>query len=236
MGGGQESVPRGGDDPLMSRRAEAEGDVHRGQPGTDEEHRLLGTEFGERARRPGVFDPPATGATQRDRPARWGRARGEDHAVAGHDGATVQHHRHARAVPNHVGHPGPDMVDRPEHRAKVLAVPGPREERPGVRVGQPMGPLHEVVGLVGEGAHAARPDIQQVSDVGGSVGDAAPECSAWLDDDHPHRHRRLTEEVDRSQRTGCTTPDDADGFGAGTHGSDTIPSYPIGKACTRRSG
>ena len=72
---------------------------------------------------------------------------------------------------------------------------------------RPPGPVEQVGGCVGEGAHVPRADVEQVTLVVGAVGDAASDDPAgFVDHDFQRRVVRAHEQVDRRQHaTGAAT-------------------------------
>lgn len=101
-----------------------------------------------------------------------------------------------------------DVLDRPQQGAEVLGVPGAGKERLAVSAGAFLCPYCEVVGLVGQGAHAAGPDVERVGEVGGAVGDALTEFGPRFDDDDAHGYG--PEDMNRGQNPRRAPADDGD--------------------------
>ena len=74
-------------------------------------------------------------------------------------------------------------------------------------------PLDEVAGLVGQRAHAAGRDVEEVPAVGGRVGDAATRLGPRVDQHEVQRAvgpHGAVDQVDRGQRAGRAGADDGD--------------------------
>ena len=197
-------------DLTVARLVQAEGGVDRGETGSDEEDGVLRAECGERTRCPRVIDPPGASPTEGPRPRRGGRSRGEDDPVERPSAVVGQGDLDLGTLRGHADGTGREVFDRFEQGAQVLAVPCPGHERVAVEPAAPTGPRHEVVGRVGQGAHAAGTDVEEVARVVRAVGDPSAQLGSGLDDDDSDGNGCIPHEVDGSQYPGCPSTDHAD--------------------------
>jgi len=67
-----------------------------------------------------------------------------------------------------------------------------------------------MIRLVGEGAHIAGADVQQMIGTAGEVGDSAPDLRAFLDQGDAQLAGRIAQQMTREQRAAGAAADDND--------------------------
>ena len=203
--------------------------IDHGQPGADQQHRRLRIEPGEGLRRPRIGVVMGGRVVVRE-------VAGREHGNVDLVGAAAAH-LHAQAVG-----PLPERHRLVRHQEEVAAVAGlpdlvaeqildvgavepARHELVGaapvglggaLRLGVVAQPVREMVGLVGERAHAAGADVEEVIGIARRVGQPAAELGVLLDEvdaaarqeapQQLHRQQRAAEprSYDRNARTGCS--------------------------------
>ncbi len=218
----QAAAGQGIDAAAMAGIEQGDDAVHHGQPGADQQHRRLRIQVRRRPRIPGIAEIMRRGVLVRENCRRPGRPRRL------HSGGRCRPPRPARRGPvrSPWPRPGPDAgCGRGRSaRSRCPADPGCRRHRAGAarryrpcrprrrrwRCCRAAEPIHEMIGLVDEGAHAAGAHIQQMVGVAGGIGEAAAELGVLLDQIDPAVGQRTLEQLHRQQRAAETGADDRD--------------------------
>ena len=228
----QEAVPRHGEErKAHAPSGQVERDVHHSQPGPEHQDGFAGADHVERSPDPRVADVPVGLVDLR---AHGRRVRGRvvaegEHDAVGGDAGPGEHDlrrfpvglRLDVARDGHealeAGGPGKAMLGFPQQRLQVLAVQPPRDEGlvPDRLVAGPR-PPDEVVPVVGQRAHAAGRNVQDVGLDRGSIGDPAAHRAEPVDEQDPRRTAPAQQLRDR-RRAAEASADHGDGGGVAAH-------------------
>jgi hypothetical protein len=197
--------------------------VDHGEAGTDEQHRGIGVQLGESVRTPGIAVIVPGHIIVREVADRQHRGLDVIAAAAAHldhEAAGARLNRdgligHEEQVPALAALP--DLVA--EQVLDVGTVEPPRNEgirsnrgtagaRPGF--GRLAKPSDEVIGIVGKGAHAPGPDVQQVVGIARGVGEAAAELRPLLDEIDARVRQEALQQLDGEERAAEAGADDRD--------------------------
>jgi hypothetical protein len=192
----QEAAPRDGmDRPAMALVEQRDGRVDHGEAGADEQHRRIRIEIRQSTRTPGITVVACGHIVVREVADRQHRRLDIIAAAAAHlhhepagarlDGDGLVRHQEQVLAPAAL----PDFVA--EKLLDVGAVEPPRNE--GIRPDRCAAgararfrglaePVDEVVGIVGKGAHAPGPDVQQVVGIARGISETTAELRALLDE------------------------------------------------------